>query len=140
MEIKVKKLDLNAKIPTKARISDSGWDLYSLKEMTLSPMQTVVVPTGIAFSIPKKHEIQVRPRSGVSTKTSLRVILGTVDQEYRGEVGIMVQNTSDVTVNIPEHFKLAQAVLTPLPESTMIEVNDLDDTSRGSNGFGSSGV
>lgn len=140
MEIKVKRLDVNAKLPTRERTSDSGWDLYALKEITLAPLETLIVPTGIAFSIPKRHEIQVRPRSGVSTKTPLRVIFGTVDQEYRGEVGIMVQNTADTSINIPQHYKLAQAVLTPIPESTMIEVTDLDDTSRGNNGFGSSGV
>lgn len=127
-------------LPTKERKSDSGWDLYALKEITLAPNQTTVVPTGLAFSIPKRYEIQVRPRSGVSTKTPLRVILGTVDQEYRGEVGIMVQNTSDTVFVIPKHFKLAQAVLTELPESSMIEVKELDDTNRGNKGFGSSGV
>lgn len=106
----------------------------------MAPNQTVVISTGLAFGVPEGHEIQVRPRSGVSSKTPLRVILGTVDQTYRGEIGIIVQNTSDQFQQIPAGYKLAQAVLTVLPESSIIEVTDLDDTDRGSFGFGSSGV
>lgn len=140
MEIKVKRLDLEAKIPTKAHPSDSGWDLYALKTLSLAPSQTIVIPTGLAFGIPVGHEVQIRPRSGVSSKTPLRVILGTVDQSYRGEVGIIVQNTSNQIETIPAGYKLAQAVLTILPNSSMVEVSDLDDTSRGNSGFGSSGV
>lgn len=140
MEIKVKRLNQNAKLPTKAHASDSGWDLYAAQEMSILPMQTLVIPTGLAFSIPTGHEIQVRPRSGVSTKTPLKVILGTVDQGYRGEIGIMVQNVSNESQVIPNGYKLAQAVLTILPKSSMVEVNDLDETSRNGSGFGSSGV
>lgn len=140
MEIKVKRLDIKAKLPSKLRSSDSGWDLYSLAETTLAPNQTAIVSTGLAFGIPRGHEVQVRPRSGVSAKTPLRVILGTVDQAYRGEVGIIVQNTSNTIQSIPAGYKLAQAVLTILPDSSIIEVTDLDDTDRGGLGFGSSGI
>jgi dUTP pyrophosphatase len=140
MEIKVLKLAPGAKLPTKTNPTDSGWDLYSNEEVTFYPFETRIVPTGIAFGIPTGHEIQVRGRSGVSVKTALKVILGTVDQTYTGPVGIITQNVSDKIVTIPPGYKIAQAVLSVLPESSMVEVFELKDTVRGSSGFGSSGV
>jgi dUTP pyrophosphatase len=140
MEIKVLKLEPGARIPTKQNPTDSGWDLYSNAETTFYPFETRVVPTGLAFGVPKGHEIQIRGRSGVSVKTALKVLLGTVDQSYIGHVGIIVQNVSDKIVTIPSGYKLAQAVLSVIPISTISEVTELQDTSRGTSGFGSSGV
>jgi dUTP pyrophosphatase len=140
VEIKVKRLHSEIKLPTKSHPSDSGWDLYSSEFVTLEPKQTVVVKTGLFFQLPKGHEMQVRPRSGVSSKTSLRVIFGTIDSSYRGEVGIIVENTSNDPITIPSQFKIAQGVLCPVIESTISEVLTSDDTVRGDKGFGSTGV
>jgi len=138
--IKVKKLSDKATLPTKAHLSDSGWDLYSSENRVLLPGQTSVIKTDIAFGIPSGHEIHIRPRSGVSTKTPLRVIFGTIDKNYTGECGVMVHNTGDTEFAIPAKYKLAQAVLQVLPMSIMEEVDSLEETDRGSKGYGSSGV
>jgi len=140
VEIKVKKLNENAILPSKAHTTDSGWDLYSLETTTLAPNKVTVVKTGLAFQLPRNHELQVRPRSGVSTKTPFQVILGTVDQSYTGECSIMVYNTSNETIALNGGYKLAQAVLAPVVESTICVVTELTETVRGSKGFGSSGV
>lgn len=86
------KLNENATIPTKAHATDSGFDLYAAKDVIIEPGETVVVPTGIAIQLPEGTEAQVRPRSGVTSKSKLRVQLGTIDNAYRGEIGIIVDN------------------------------------------------
>src|SRR5699024_1322804 len=89
-----KRLDESATIPTKAHASDSGFDLYALEDTIIEPGETVVIPTGIAVKLPAGYEAQVRPRSGVTAKTKLRVQLGTIDNEFRGELGVIVDNIS----------------------------------------------
>lgn len=90
--IKVKKLHKDAIIPKRAHASDSGFDIYALEDTVIEPGETVIVPTGIAVELPKGFEAQVRPRSGVTAKTKLRVQLGTIDNGYTGEIGVIVDN------------------------------------------------
>src|SRR5690625_2573440 len=87
-----KRLDESAIIPTKAHVSDSGFDLYALEDTIIEPGETKVIPTGIAVSLPAGYEAQVRPRSGVTAKTKLRVQLGTIDNGDTGEIGVIVDN------------------------------------------------
>ena len=89
-----KRLSDEATIPTKAHPTDSGFDLYASEDVIIEPGETVIVPTGIAVDLPKGFEAQVRPRSGVTAKTKLRVQLGTIDNGYTGEIGVIVDNTS----------------------------------------------
>lgn len=140
MEIKVRKLNPNARIPTKAHTSDSGWDLYCLNDITIPAKSTIIVPTGLSLQLPSGYEMQVRPRSGVSTKTTIRVIFGTIDNAYRGEIGVMVDNIGEYPFLMPAGYKLAQGVLTNTTESSIVVVDELDNTNRGNRGFGSSGV
>src|SRR5690606_28722335 len=92
IHIGFKRLTPDAVIPTKAHVSDSGFDIVASADVIIEPSATVVVPTGIAVELPKGYEAQVRPRSGVTSKTKLRVQLGTIDQAYRGEIGVIVDN------------------------------------------------
>ena len=92
ISIGFKRLNENATIPTKAHPTDSGFDLYAAEDVIIEPGETVIVPTGIAVELPKGYEAQVRPRSGITAKTKLRVQLGTIDQEYTGEIGVIVDN------------------------------------------------
>lgn len=91
-EIKFKRLSDDATIPTRAHKTDSGFDLYAAEDTIIEPDETKVIPTDIAVQLPEDMEGQVRPKSGITSKTKLRVQLGTVDNEYRGEVGVIVDN------------------------------------------------
>lgn len=140
VQVKVKKLREGAVIPFKAHPTDSGFDLFSAEDVELLPWQTKVAPTGLAFELPVGYEMQVRPRSGLSTKTSLKVIIGTVDAGYRGEVGMIVYNANLHSSFIKKGDKIAQAVIQKIPDIEMVEVEELDKGERGVNGFGSTGV
>lgn len=87
-----KRLTDSAVIPTKAHASDSGFDLVASEDVIVGPGETAVVPTGIAVQLPSGYEAQVRPRSGVTSKTNLRVQLGTIDNGYTGVIGVIVDN------------------------------------------------
>jgi dUTP pyrophosphatase len=94
LNVKIKRLNDEAVIPKYAREGDAGFDLVAVEDIIVEPGATVLVSTGLAFEIPPGYEMQIRPRSGVTVKTKLRVQLGTVDSGYRGEVKVIVDNTS----------------------------------------------
>lgn len=92
MEIGFKRLSENAVLPTKAHASDSGFDLYAAEDVIIAPGETAVVPTNIAVKLPEGFEATVRPRSGITSRTKLRVQLGTIDNGYNGDIGVIVDN------------------------------------------------
>lgn len=165
IKVGFKKLTDDAILPIKEHASDSGFDLFANEEVMIGPNETLVVPTGIAIGLPEGYEAQVRPRSGVTSKTSLRVQLGTIDNSYTGEIGIIVDNMFQKppmhggfappkaingefmrgptvgiqTYNIKKGDKLAQLVIQELPQIEAYEIEELPNTERGSAGFGSSG-
>ncbi|WP_336638412.1 deoxyuridine 5'-triphosphate nucleotidohydrolase [Lysinibacillus fusiformis] len=94
LEIGFKRLSDNAISPTKAHATDSGFDLFAAQDVIIAPGETVVVTTDIAVQLPQGYEAQVRPRSGITSKTKLRVQLGTIDEQYRGNIGIIVDNVT----------------------------------------------
>ncbi len=96
-QLRYKKVNPAAVEPAYAHDGDSGFDLYATEDVIIAPGSTEKVPTGLAFEIPEGYELQVRPKSGISTRTKLRVTLGTVDSNYRGEVSVMVDNIFTVT-------------------------------------------
>ena len=100
INIGFKKLAENAIIPTKAHATDSGFDLYAAQSVIIRPEQTVVVSTGIACVLPPEHEATIRNRSGVTAKTKLRVQLGTIDNGYTGDLGVIVDNINPTRYNL----------------------------------------
>lgn len=92
LPVKIKRLSEDAVIPQYAREGDAGFDLVAVEDVIIEPGETALVPTGLAFELPQGYEMQVRPRSGLTLKTKLRVQLGTIDSGYRGEVGVIVDN------------------------------------------------
>ena len=92
LNVKIKRLHPDAVIPQYAHVYDAGFDLVATEDVIVEPGETVKVPTGLAFELPAGYELQVRPRSGVTLKTKLRVQFGSVDASYRGEVGVIVDN------------------------------------------------
>jgi dUTP pyrophosphatase len=140
MIFKCLKLDQEARTPSKAHPLDSGFDLYTIEGVSLRPGQTAIVRTGIAIELPYGFEAQIRPRSGISAKSGLVVMLGTIDNQYRGELGIIVKNVGFDLEVIPKGMKLAQLVIMQLPIFDMELVDELTPArSRNSSGFGSSG-
>lgn len=155
-----------AVLPTKAHASDSGYDLVAAEDVIIAPGDTVIVPTGIAIKLPPGYEAQVRPRSGVTSRTKLRVNLGTIDAGYGGEIGVIVDNTrirqhryntADVsyvdgstgkydaiypagTYVISAGDRIAQLVVAPVAQLDAVEIDDIGASDRGSNGYGSTGV
>ena len=130
-------------LPAYARQGDAGMDVRAAVDMTIDPMATAIVPTGLKVAIPEGYEIQVRPRSGLSLKTSLRIpnSPGTIDSGYRNEVGIIVWNSSpDTPLEIKAGDRIAQFVLQKVPVINFVPTQDVSQIGedRGG-GFGSTG-
>lgn len=142
-KLKVKRINSSSSIPNYAHEGDSGFDLSSAIDLTLFAGETKAIPTGLAFGIPEGYEIQIRPRSGLSSTTKLRVVLGTVDQNYSGEIRVILENSDSNNVGkikITKGMKIAQAVLAPVARASFEEVAELEESNRGTKGFGSTGV
>jgi dUTP pyrophosphatase len=135
----------DAKIPSYAYPSDSGFDLRSTIEINIPPFGRALIPTGIKLSIPEEYEIQVRPKSGLALNQGLTVLNtpGTVDSGYVGEIKVIVFNTNNETVTISKGMKIAQAVLCPVVCGKYVSLeltNKVEDKDRGDKGFGSTGL
>jgi dUTP pyrophosphatase len=139
VEVKIQKIHEDAIIPQYAHTTDAGADIYAIEDIAVKPHTTVLVKTGLKVAIPTGYEIQIRPRSGMSLKTTMRVANtpGTIDAGYRGEVCVIMENTGNLTYNISKGDKIAQMVIMPVPMIKWIETNELDTTDRGEDGFGS---
>jgi len=118
----------------------AGFDLCSANEIEIAPGETRLVSTGLKFEIPVGYELQVRPRSGVTSSTKLRVHLGTVDSDYRGEVYIIVENVDrgHQSILVQKGARIAQGVINKV-EQARFTFGNLTETVRGTNGFGSTG-
>ena len=139
IKVKFKELDTNAIPFSYSREGDACMDMYSLADDIIYPRGTVIIPTGIAVEIPEGYEGIVRGRSGLASK-GIQAHLGTIDSAYRGDVGIIITNTSNTPFEVKAGMRLAQFTVKPVYHIELEEVEELSDTSRGSNGYGSSGV
>ena len=137
--LNIKLLSDNATVPTRAYPTDSGLDLYVSETVTIPPRTTKLVKTDIAIELPVGYEGQVRPRSGTSLKTKLRVALGTIDQTYHKEIGIITDNISDKPIVVEKGQRLAQLVVTPVVYPEVNEVERFENESDRS-GYGSTGI
>jgi dUTP pyrophosphatase len=138
----IKKLTADAKLPEKAHKTDAGFDLFSIEDKEIQAGETVLIKTGISIQLPPNTEAQIRPRSGLALKHSITVLNspGTIDEEYRGEIGVILINHGKETFVVEKHMKIAQMVVKPILTVDIEEVKgDLSDTSRGAGGFGSTG-
>lgn len=134
----IKKLSEKAILPTRANPTDSGLDLYVAEDTTILAHSTKVVPTHIAIDLAYGYEAQVRPRSGMSRDTKLRVALGTIDHTYNKEIGIITDNIGDEDFTVKAKIRLAQLVVTPVMLPDPLEVQEFDEESeRGA--YGSTG-
>lgn len=149
-KIKIKKLNDNATIPTRSHSTDAGLDLYASRDVIVTT--GTLVPTDIAVDIPPGYEGQIRPRSGKTSNTKLRVQIGTVDSGYTGELKVITDVTDSIELDegsgaitkialrVQKGEKIAQLVISPI-ETPLVEVVDEfeSESERGENGFGSTG-
>lgn len=142
IEVKIKHLSPGSILPTKTHEHDAGWDFYApvnMEAVTLWPHQRMVIKTGISVAIPVGWYLQIMSRSGLACK-GIDARAGVIDCTYRGEIGIVLHNDSNLTEReIKPGDKIAQGVFLPVPSVNWEEVDTLDDTARGSGGYGSSG-
>ncbi len=139
--IKVLRIHPDAVIPFYATEGSAGFDFYTVEEVVLEPNEVKIVKTGLKMEIPVGFELQMRPRSGVSLKTSIRLANspGTIDSDYRGEIGILAWNTGNSPITISKGERIAQGILAEVPTAFFIDVTELSTTDRGEGGFGSTG-
>lgn len=142
MKVLIEKTTKEARMPQYAHIGDAGMDLFSVDEVTLNPLERKLIHTGIKIQLPPSTEAQIRPRSGLALKNGITVLNtpGTIDEGYRGEIGIVLINLSNDAFKVEKGMKIAQMVIKPTIQVEVEEVVELDDTSRGEGGFGSTGV
>jgi len=139
------KIDNDAEIPQYAHHGDAGFDLKAMEDILLYPGERKAVRTGLKVGIPHGYEMQIRPRSGMSLISPILIANapGTIDSGYRGEVKIIMFNTGsagDEPWKIRKGDRIAQGVIAKLPEVVHVEVQTLTETTRGANGFGSTGL
>ena len=143
--MEIKKLNPDAKIPTKGSEEAAGLDLYACfdrEAIEIMPHSSVMIDTGIAVAIPKGNFGGIYARSGLACKRGLRPAncVGVIDSDYRGEVKVCLQNDSSDWQKIYNGERIAQLIIQPYTEVELTEVDELDDTERGEDGFGSSGT
>ena len=143
-EILIKRLSKEVNLPKYETDESSGLDLAAFidKNIEIKPGKSEIIPTGLAVAIPKNFEIQIRPRSGLAAKNQISVLNtpGTVDADYRGEIKVILINLSNKGFIVERGLRIAQMILCPVVKAKLREVDTLEDTRRGSGGFGSTGV
>jgi dUTP pyrophosphatase len=143
-EILIKRLSDKVVMPKYETEGSSGLDLaaHINESVEIKPGSTAIIPTGLTVSIPKNFEIQIRPRSGLAAKNQISVLNtpGTIDADYRGELKVILINLGTKSFLVENGARIAQMVLCPVVKADLKEVKTLDDTKRGSGGFGSTGT
>lgn len=143
--VKLRRSAGNADVPLPRRMTAhaAGYDIAAAvpAAVTLQPGDIQTIPCGFAMAIPPHYEAQIRPRSGLSSRQGITLIngIGTIDSDYRGEVQVPLVNLGKAPFTIERGMRVAQMLILPVPHSELIEVDELDDTARGTGGFGHTG-
>ena len=143
-KILIKRLSKEVSLPKYETSGSSGMDLAANIDanINIDPGKTAIIPTGLALSIPKGFEVQIRPRSGLAAKQKISVLNtpGTIDADYRGEIKVILINLGQETFKVEKGLRIAQMVVCPVVQAQLKEVDDLSETERGKSGFGSTGT
>ncbi len=144
MKLNVTKLNKHAILPEYQTAGAAAADVHACLDqpITLQPMERRVIPTGLAMAIPVGYEVQIRARSGLSIKHGITMVngVGTIDSDYRGEVGVLVINLGQEPFTVEPGMRIAQMVLSKYEQISWQEVDTLDETARGTGGYGSTGI
>jgi len=144
VKVLIKKLSKDINLPNYETIGSSGLDLIAnnAEELLIKIGEKQVIPTGIAVSVPRNYEIQIRPRSGLALKQGITVLNtpGTIDSDYRGEIKVILINLGSKSYKVIKGQRIAQMVLCPIVRAEFEEVSELPQSTRGEGGFGSTGI
>ena len=140
MDIQIQQLHSRARLPEYAHVGDAGMDLFSVETVNIAAGERTVVPTGLAMAIPEGYVGLVWDKSGIAVTSGLTTLAGVIDAGYRGEIKIAVLNTSKKEYVCEAGQKIAQLLIQPVVQPTIVESNDLSVTERGQGGFGSTGL
>ena len=144
IKILIKRLSKEISLPKYETAGSSGMDLAAniVDNINVDPGKTAIIPTGLALSVPKGFEIQIRPRSGLAAKQKISVLNtpGTIDSDYRGEIKVILINLGQKSFIVEKGLRIAQMVVCPVVQAQIKEVEDLNETERGKGGFGSTGT
>ena len=142
-KILIKRLSKEISLPKYETAGSSGMDLAAniADNITIDPGKTAIIPTGLALSVPKGFEVQIRPRSGLAAKQKISVLNtpGTIDSDYRGEIKVILINLGQETFKVEKGLRIAQMVVCPVIQAQIKEVEGLSEPERGKGGFGSTG-
>tara|TARA_A100001015_G_scaffold242034_1_gene276438 strand:+ start:2532 stop:2972 length:441 start_codon:yes stop_codon:yes gene_type:complete len=143
-KILIKRLSKEVPLPKYETNGSSGMDLAANvnTNIDIDPGETAIIPTGLALSIPKGFEVQIRPRSGLAAKQKISVLNtpGTIDADYRGEIKVILINLGQQSFKVEKGLRIAQMVVCPVMQAQLKEVDNLNETERGEGGFGSTGT
>ena len=143
-KILIKRLSKEIPLPKYETSGSSGMDLAANinANIEINPGKTAIIPTGLALSIPKGFEVQIRPRSGLAANQKISVLNtpGTIDADYRGEIKVILINLGQESFKVEKGLRIAQMVVCPVIQAQLKEVDDLNETERGKGGFGSTGT
>lgn len=142
MTLAFKRVHPEAVLPAYAHESDAGMDIRSVAEVVIPARGRALVPTGLVVLLPPNYEAQVRPRSGLALKSGITVLNtpGTIDAGYRGEIGVILFNTTDTDFAVHKGDRVAQIVIAPVTRVEVVETDSVEETDRGAGGFGSTGA
>ena len=142
MDLRIRRLSPAAVLPSAAHPGDAGLDLHAAVALTIASGAWTTVPTGIAIELPPGTEAQVRPRSGLAARHGVTVLNapGTIDEGYRGEVGVILINHGSAPFEVTPGARIAQLVVQRRLEIQVVEIDELTATARGAGGFGSTGA
>lgn len=138
--IKFQKLHEDAKLPTRGSAKSAGLDLYSIEEVTLAPGERTAVKTGLAVAIPEGFYGRIGPRSGLAVKHGVDTLAGIVDADYRGEILCAIINLGQETITLKKGERIAQLIIESIITPEPVWAENLDETTRGAGGFGSTGT
>ena len=138
--ISFKKLDDRAMLPARGSILAAGLDLCSIEELTIAPKQRILARTGLAVAIPQGFYGRIAPRSVLALRTGLDVLSGVIDADYRGEIGCLLYNTGDEAIELPAQSKICQLIIEKIITPEAVWADEISETDRGSDGFGSTGL
>ncbi len=145
MKVEIKRLDGNdLQLPSYETHKSAGMDLRACiqENIVIRPGERKLIKTGISIALPENFEAQIRPRSGLALKNGITVLNspGTIDADYRGEIGVILINLGTEDFIVERGMRIAQMVISSVVQADLIEVEELDETKRGKGGFGSTGV
>ena len=137
--LRFKRLDSRAVLPARGSSYSAGLDIFCIEDLTIPPGERALARTGLAVAIPEGHYGRIAPRSGLASQKGLDTLAGVIDADYRGEIGCLLYNTGNETIDLPARSKVCQLIIEKIITPAAVWADEISDTDRGGGGFGSTG-